>query len=370
MPSPSISSPSLETFRRGVRAFYARALARPSEANEGGGIAAVHRLLIDAAMTDVGTGPPRRRASLCLDDTPIVYSFAVPPLGRATPSLRLLVEPGGTRCTVARQIDAALAVADQAIDVLGWQGATADLNGIIRRAFPPTADEVRNWWGGIWLGLAASPEGTQLRLYLNLRFGGAQARWQRVADILGFLADARLGDPLIAFVAQVSPLAIPVGLGVVLAGGRIAALRLYVGIHAPSRDTLRGLMPAPTPRAEQEVATICQAFVGLPQCFRPQAVTAAYDFYMAPDGIMEPEIGRAKFDVSCQFASPDDQPALRATLTGLADRWGLDAGAMNGFLDALVECFGPSPIEYVSMAPAPHPVGLAVYVKPGGYAGG
>lgn len=310
---------------------------------------------------------------MCFDGTPIVYSQYLPPLERdwddqERMSFRILVEPGGVGITVAEQVDVALSSADRVIQCLNWRHAIDDLNGVVARVFPRDASVLRHWWGGIWLGLAASPKHLQFRLYMNLRYGSAQARWQRFADVLGFLGDESLGEPLQRLVSMVSPLAIPVGIGVVLSNNRVAGLRLYTGVHDPKYETLRSLLPDIDGLNGQLVASLYEDFRALAGEFKPQSVTVGYDFHLDSRGIIKPQIARSKLDISCQFLPQEREPALLAMVSCLAKKWRLNTDLLELFVSDLSESFGGYRIEYVSFSLTGETPGITIYAKPDGYA--
>jgi hypothetical protein len=311
-----------------------------------------------------------------LDGTSLVYSHRLCPAEaaggtRGNEAFRILVEPGGVGISVAQQVDFSLATADSIVQCLGWQSATPDLNGIIARVFPRNAADLEDWWGGIWLGMESAGQTFQFRLYLNLRHGTAQGRWQRIADVLGFLGGDDLEGPLKALVAQTVPLAIPVGLGVVVQEGRVSALRLYAGLHRPNRATLIRMLGCEGELdgdASRLAAGVCGAFEDVLGGFRNQSVTAGYDFIVGGGAVIEPRVARAKLDISCQSCPQQRRPQLRAELRRTAVALRQDPDSLDEFFADLSECFGGAAVEYVSFFLAGDDRGLTVYAKPDGFA--
>lgn len=366
------SFPSLEGFRAATIKFFNLHLSRYPRSVWGTLGSSIYQDLIESAIVPAIEGVMLRRPSLCLDNTPVVYSQSLATMqkrqdDREGMTFRLLVEPGGTGITVAKQVDVALLTADRIIQRLNWQAAISDLNGLVARVFPDDASVLQNWWGGIWLGLAVSLHSLQLRLYLNLRHGNAHARWQRFADVMGFLGDETLGDLLQRLASTVAPFAIPVGVGVVLSENRVAALRLYVGVYHPTQETIKSLLIDSNERKDQVVVELFESFGTLIGLSKSQSVTIGYDFFLDNHGIILPLIERVKIDVCCQFMSEDCEPELYATLSRFAQIWQLDIDPLKFFVADLVESFGGYRTEFVSFSLSGESPGITVYAKPDGY---
>lgn len=323
----------------------------------------LHDALVAAAL-EVPRGPAVRRPSMCHDGTPVTYSAA---LDAANP-LRLLVEPGGCAIGVPEQLDGSLALLDALLAERGWEAARAHLHRICAAALPAQRSVTSTWWGGAWLGLVAEPGApTQLRLYLNLRWGDPASRWQRGLDAICGAADASLTPTLEDLVRTCAPAGVPVGLGLAFAAGDLRALRLYVGVHAPARTGLAALLPAGL-RHQEEVArrfgALATQRLGPPPA---QSVTAGYDFVLR-DGAVRPGIARCKLDLSCQPL--DDPGRVQAELVAreFAAALGLDGGELERFQADLGAAYGGSTLEFLSLGLRPDRTGMSVYVKPHGLA--
>lgn len=304
----------------------------------------MHDLLLAAAGEHL-PGPPRRRPFVSLDGTPLVYSAST--VGR---SLRLLVEPGALALDVPAQIDRALGLIDDALAALGWRCAADELDAVVHGALPPTAAGARLLRGGVGVGLAAEPGGRpELRLYLDLRAGPPDDRWQRVAAATAPFADAAARAELQTLADRVVPLAVPVGLAAVVRG-TLAGLRLYVGVEHPSPRALATLTTLP-PR-------LVDAFGAL-GFFGPQQVTVAYDLRVV-DGVLEPELARTKVD-ACTLGRDVDPAALARAL-------GLDPTPLLELIAAVTETYGSATAQHVGVGCRGSAAEASVYVQPAGLA--
>ncbi|MBJ7518106.1 MAG: hypothetical protein JHC84_00300 [Solirubrobacteraceae bacterium] len=326
----------------------------------------LHDALLAAAL-DVPAGPAVRRPSMCHDGTPVTYSAALDAAGPASP-LRLLVEPGGCAVAVPEQLEGTLGLLRGLLRERGWDAARAHLDRVCDAVLPAQRERTGSWWGGAWLGLVAEPGApTQLRCYLNLRWGSPQARWQRALDAICGAADATLTPTLDGLLRTCAPIGVPVGLGLAFAAGDLRALRLYVGVHEPARCGLAALLP-PELSHQQEVArrfgVLATQRLGPPPA---QGVTAGYDLVLR-DGVVQPGVARCKVDLSCQ---PLDGPGrVQAELVAreFAAALGLDGGELDRFEADLEDAYGGSTLEFVSLGIRPDRTGMSAYVKPHGLA--
>ncbi|MEW5804885.1 MAG: hypothetical protein AB1847_22595 [bacterium] len=337
-------------------------------------------LLHDALLRATFDVPPddtqRRRASLCLDGTPIVYSHKLKPqadqlrLKADELPFRMLVEPGGLGITVAEQIDRSLRTVDALLYELGWESTVEDLNAVVRRVFPRRASELSHWLGGIWLGLDFTPQGRELRIYLNMRYGCELARWQRLADVLSWFSDPSLTPPLAgslkSLIEHVSPYAIPVGLGLVVSQ-RLRNFRLYTGIQEPSLSTIMQAWPNQPKDATRTFGHFCNAFTRACGPFARQSVTFGFDFALNQEGFLHPGISRTKLDVSCQVISHGTASVLLPVLRDLFDTWHMDSGSLDTFIEDLWICFGGSSLEHVSLGFGDQLEHATIYTKPHGF---
>jgi hypothetical protein len=327
----------------------------------------LHDTLCQATFAVPAVDVQRRRASMCHDGTPILYSLELTRSSEC-PAFRMLVEPGGVGLTVAEQINHSLRVADILLHRFGWQSAVDDLNSIAAFVFPKDSATVNQWWGGIWLGADMESRRNELRLYLNLRYGEAQVRWQRVADVLAWFGDESLVVPFDALHRHAAPQAIPVGMGIVVAEGRIRGLRLYAGLHEPGISSILSARPDQFSGADDDIRLLCDTFTARFGAFVRQSVTLGYDFSLDEAGQLQPNVARTKIDVSCQHIPPAARPALVPMLEDLSTHWELDATLVEGFLQDLDSCFGGRDIEYFSVGFRARLDHATIYAKPHGYA--
>ena len=307
-------------------------------------VTAVHDLLLEAAGEHL-PGRPRRRPFVSLDGTPLVYSAST--AGR---SLRLLVEPGALALDVPAQVERALDLLDDALTALGWRSAADEIDAVVRGALPPTVEGTRVLRGGVGVGLAAGPrDRLELRLYLDLRAGPPDDRWQRVAAATAPFADAGVRAALQALADRVVPLAVPVGLAAVVRGV-LAGLRLYVGVEHPTPRALTTLTALP-PRAVEAFGTL--------GTFGPQQVTVAYDLQVV-DGALEPELVRTKAD-ACTLGRDVD-------LGGLARALGLDPAPLLELVAAVTDAYGGAIVQHVGVGCRGGTTEASIYVQPAAFA--
>ncbi|HEX7181042.1 MAG TPA: hypothetical protein VF756_04310 [Thermoanaerobaculia bacterium] len=340
----------MRPLRSGLEAFFRRRTSAAPEAAWLRPGCLLHQALA-RSITEIPAAPvARRRPSMCHDGTPVVYSLKLHrgSVGAAPPGFRMLVEPGGVGIPVSRQIAFSLRVVQELIDQLAWQAAAGDLNEITELIFPAEAEIVDAWWGGVWLGASVGPPAPELRLYLNLRHGDAPARWQRLADVLGHFGGPSLTRVFGDWIAAVHPHGIPVGLGIVIAGGRLAALRAYAGLHQPSLDSLSAVLGPRRDAAGPALDDLCRGFAALGG-FRPQSVTVGFDFIRDRSGVLRPEIARTKVDASCQLVEPSGRAALAPWIRELLSGWGLDPRPLDLFEEDLRTCWGACETEFLSV---------------------
>jgi hypothetical protein len=324
----------------------------------------LHSALLRATFDTPTVDVPRRRVSISLDGTPLVYSLKMTRKSQY-PDFRMLVEPGGLGITVPQQIDGSLRTVDLLLGSLGWEKAVEPLNAVITRVFPDDPGVVSHWWGGMWLGMSLSVDRVELRLYFNLRHGEALARWQRAADVLTWFSDTTLTTPLKTLIEQVSPHAIPVGLGVVVSDS-VRGFRIYTGMHKAGYDSILASCPNNLIGSGDALETFCTAFTRAFGPFAPQSVTLGYDFQIGKDGHLRPNVTRAKVDVCCE-SSGKPGPLVVSLLNEFLETYGVDPDQFRVFAKDLEACFGTSNIQYISLGFNDGLDHLTTYVKPGGY---
>jgi hypothetical protein len=312
-----------------------------------------------------------RRASICLDETPVVYSLK---LAREAhfdkfPDFRMLVEPGGLGITVPQQVDNALRIVDELLQRLEWQAAAEDINAVVTRVFPRDSASLSHWWGGIWLGMALTHDRAELRIYLNLRHGEALQRWQRVADVLTWFGDDSLTLPLESLIARACPHAIPVGLGVVISKS-LCGFRIYTGMYNPSLQAIGAAGAVDTTElcdANSDISVFYKAFTTAFGPLARQSVTMGYDFVLR-DGLLVPNVTRTKADICCQFVARDHAGLLESLLEDRLRESDSDAAPLRWFLRDLQSSFGGATTEFIGMGLGERAEPINIYVRPHGCA--
>jgi hypothetical protein len=325
----------------------------------------LHTALVAASVNELQEKAKLRRASMCLDGTPVVYSLKSQRNTALLP-LRMLVEPGGLGITVSEQINVSLRLVDEILHRMGWLSVISDLNAVIPRVFPWDASIAEKLWGGIWLGCELSFDEIQFRIYLNLRYGDAHSRWQRFADVLSLFGDSSHATPLKSLIKQVLPYAIPVGLGIALSE-KIRAIRLYVGMYDPNYESILKAGIDKLHGSQFDVSVICNSFTNAFGPFVQQSVTLGYDFILKSGRLVSPKIKRTKLDISCQLIKKDNLHLLIPLITDLLLEWDLDNKQLNNFLKDMIECFGGFDIEFLSFGFVERLEHITVYAKPKGY---
>jgi hypothetical protein len=310
----------------------------------------------------------RRRASISVDGTPVVYSLQVPELPNS-PSFRILCEPGGLGISVADQVEFARAVVRKLTDELGWREAQIAADELLARVLPADRTTMSDWLGGIWIGSALRADASELRVYANLRNGEPIARWQRVADLLAPFADQRLIPVVREWMGNASKVAIPVGVGMVLNSVGMPIIRVYLGVEYPGVAAIRIARGDQLGEADSRVAEFCGSFTAAYGAFRRQSMTLGYDFVRDSDGLLRPEISRFKADVSFGHLGGSEFPSPNAFIAEQMDRaFPGEAASWSTFCGALTECFGGHSIEYLSLSMRSGNLShMTGYARPNGY---
>jgi hypothetical protein len=286
-------------------------------------------------------------------------------------ALRLLVEPGSYATTVAQQVAFSLMRLDRLLGLLEWRGAAAEINSITTRVFPSDPAVTSSWWGGIWLGAnvplaAAGPSSdADLRLYLNLRHGTAAMRWRILTKLVSQFVSPSLRPVVDQWSAAVSPHAIPVGLGVVVAAGQVCAMRAYVGVYNPTLESLSVSSSVFGSAPPRELARVHDSFADLFVLPLPQAVTIGYDFVRDVTKTQAMAIGRVKVDFCCHLVAPEGREKITPWIQLLLADWCFDSRFLTAFLDDVHAIWENSEVQFLSLGFAPSLNHVTVYVKPG-----
>lgn len=320
------------------------------------------RILVEAAI-DVSNEPVMREPSLFEDGTPVGFSLQLG--GDLPPSFRLLVEPGGLAIGLAEQIDCSLATLGKILAALGWRESVRELNHFAQGVYPRDRAELANWWGGMWLGIAAGAE-FDLRVYTNLRSGPLLSRWQRIVDVLTYSAGDSFESDFRAFIDQsIDATAVPVGLGLVLDRDKLRGVRIYQGLERTELISVGRNIPA-TLREPAEATIMTPIRMLFDQMGQPgpQAVTMAHDFAIK-DRKLQSQANRVKCDINCQgYVAADADRFEDWVLSTIEER---DRDQVLRFSNLLTEQFGGSQLHYFSLACATgNRPQRTLYVQPSG----
>jgi hypothetical protein len=318
------------------------------------------------------TGQWRRRPSLCHDGTAAQLSVKMSGADTSTDMVRLLVEPGSLRMTVAQQLSHGLTALDDLLGLLDWRSAADDINIITTSVLPADAEQTRGWWGGMWLGGEFAPTASvtaahrppaELRIYLNLRHGDAEHRWRLVSRMFERFQQHGGAAVFSPWLSSTVRRTTPVGLGIVVMSGRVAAVRLYVAVSAVDELAIPvgGLMDATASDALRGAySSFTRLFGPLPS----GTVTVGVDFLRDRDGEFVDRVGRVKVELSCQGVQHDRRAAVIDWTTSVLADWTLDAGPLGRFVDDMDSSWGGFDIQHISLGFAPQPVHVTVYAKP------
>lgn len=328
----------------------------------------IHAALLSSTFNVKKAVVNRRRASISVDGTPVVYSVQLTPSGDR-PSFRILCEPGGLGITVQEQIDHSRRILQALTKRLGWYSAQSVVDEILAHVIPNDPAALSDWWGGLWVGAAMRSDVAELRVYANLRYGELIARWQRVADLLAPFADERLLPTVHEWMDTAGRVATPVGVGVVLTSSGVPVVRVYLGVERPGMDAIRIARGHRFHGSDAPMTEFCEAYVTTYGPFCRQSMTLGYDFFREPGGLFQPEIARFKVDVAFGH--------IRTTVHPSPDTFIFEqimcifpdaAGSYLAFRDDLAVCFGGSDIEYLSLSTRGDCLSeMTVYVRPHGY---
>lgn len=321
---------------------------------------AVHDTLLASAITATDVELPARAPAIAADGTPLFYSLKI----GAKPEFRMAVEPGSLLLGVPEQIAVSLDTARAAIDLLGWRSVYADLHELLDAFLPDDLSATAQWWGGVWTGFAASATSIDLRLYVNLRNGDLESRWNRLRTLFSIHGD-ELAQANLARIerAAAAGMGEPAGVCLVIADGRIAGLRLYVTLRLPSIDCVVASMPPSLHRAEGAVRDFCRAFTAQFGAFGEGTVSVGYDFAYGERAIEGP-VRRFKAELSCQRLDPIEQRAIWPWLADVVEDAGYARAEVEGFYRDLESVFGGAVPQYASIGVREQIDHFTVYAQP------
>lgn len=299
-----------------------------------------------------------RRPSISDNGDPVVLSWKA---GKKNDDfIRVLVEPGSLKMTVAQQISYSLTRLDNLLRLLQWSAAASQINSIISKVFPAEPNETLGWRGGIWLGAEISNDTgeAELRMYLNLRHGNHKERWLRLLDIIS----AYSSETIIPFLNNWSPKAslfsVPVGLGIVIAGGKIKAIRAYLSVKHPSVETIEGIISYDN-GVNDGIKVVYNGFVSNFGKMSDNSVTIGCDFVQ---GAKKPP--RMKADICCHIIAPEYRVQLVPWINKLLKEFSFEAKFFGSFIQNVHLFWNEIEIQFLSLGFTPELKHATVYVKP------
>jgi hypothetical protein len=350
--------------RARLEAYLSHRLARSGACLSGSAAGpALLRELAATVLPDVDKSTWQRRPSISDDGLPIVLSWKA---GHGRDEMvRVLIESGSLQMKVAEQISYSLSRLDEVLGVLSWRSAAEDLNMIASHVFPVDASATDGWRGGMWLGAEVAPDSSavELRLYLNLRHGDAIQRWRRLTCLVTSFSSEAIVPALARWVERVSMHALPVGLGVVVAGGRVRGIRAYLGVTTPTVESISSMCGDLSAGSKMRLESACNGFASRFGSMREQSVTIGYDFASGQDGSAS-TFTRVKVDICCHLIPADLEPLLTPWTQELLQTWSLKSEPFDQFRTDVHQFWPASQIQFVSLGFSPDPEHVTIYVKP------
>jgi hypothetical protein len=307
----------------------------------------IYSSLVDS-VTDIPNEEVRKRElSMFLDGTMVGYSLQVnlEALSQES-SFRVLVEPGGCWVTLPEQINFTLLCINALFSKLKWGGASDDINRIMRLIFPRDPKLLNDWWGGIWLGGDFKESSCDLKIYLNLRNGSLESRWQKIADAFSPYAKGSMKSLFLEVSERSIRLGgIPVGLGLVIIGGVLMGFRIYISLEKPEIDTIISMIPKNI-KATPEFRKNLTGLENILGNFDNHSVTVSYDFVLK-NKVLSSQIYRFKSDVCFNKFIDNKQSLFNKWLQEHLDDFSNEK--FNSFFSGLNSYFGGFDIDYLSL---------------------
>lgn len=301
----------------------------------------------------------KRRPSISDDGTPVVLSWKA---GRRRDDfVRVLVESGSLRMTVAEQVAYSLTRLDSLLGLLEWRSAAAEINCITKQVFPADSSETLGWRGGIWLGAEVKSDlsEAELRLYLNLRQGEHDERWRRLICIVSTFSSETIAPFLNDWERMASLYAIPVGLGIVVSDGCVKGIRAYLSIGNPAVESIEAIIAGLQGRAHSALQLVYDSFTSRFGTMCKHGVTIGYDFF---PGAKKPS--RMKVDVCCHLVAPELASHLLPWIEELLAKWSFEPALFQGFMRDIHMFWQGSAVQFLSLGLAPELEHATIYVKP------
>ena len=301
----------------------------------------------------------KRRPSISDDGTPVVLSWKA---GHQQDHLaRVLVECGTLKMTVAEQITYSLTRLDNLLGRLGWCSAATEINSITEQVFPADSSATRAWRGGIWLGAEVKLDTleAELRLYLNFRHGVANERWRRLLCLISTFSSEMIDPFLLDWERTASLCAIPVGLGVVVTGGRVEGIRAYLSIEKPTVKSIEAVTTGLQRRARCDLELVYNSFTSRFGEMSRHGATIGCDFVPGAK-VMQ----RVKVDICCHLVRPELEPYLLPWIEELLTGWSFEPTSFQDFLRDIHAYWRGSEVQFLSLGFVSELEHATIYVKP------
>lgn len=353
----------MNDFRFGLEAYLRHRLAcsGTSLASEASG----PTILRELAYSVIPSGNDtlwKRRPSISDDGTPVVLSWKA---GRSRDDfVRVLVESGTLRMTVAEQIAYSLTRLDYLLGLLEWRTAAKEINAITKQVFPADSSATIGWRGGIWLGAEVKSDFSEaeLRLYLNLRHGEPDERWQRLLYLVSNFSSETINPFLDDWERMASSFAVPVGLGVVVSDGCVKGIRAYLSVENPTVESIEAAITGLQENAHSALHLVYDSFTSRFGVVYKHGVTIGCDFF---PGAKKPH--RIKVDVCCHLVTPELVPHLLPWIEELLAEWSFGPVLFKDFMRDIHMFWEGSAVQFLSLGFAPEFEHATIYVKPSTY---
>lgn len=301
-----------------------------------------------------------RRPSISDNGEPVVVSCKV--TKKTEPAVRILVECGSLRMTVAQQVAYSLTILDDLLHELGWLDVADILNSITIEIFPLDPSDTSLWRGGIWLGAeyTLSPSKVELRIYFNLRHGNATERWDKLSTIISSFASYTINPFLDEWRKKCSLLAIPVGLGVVVSNNKVSGIRAYLGVDIPNTETVSTLASPISNDTKHIIAHMLSSFTMQFGQISRQGVTMGYDFLP-----QRSEVSRVKIDLCCNLIDVRYSQRMFHWIKTLLSEISLKEEFLTEFLCDVNAFWRTSSVQFLSLGFAPELQHATIYVQTG-----
>lgn len=317
------------------------------------------RELTESVLPSGKNQTKNRRPSISDDGTPFVFSWKAHHV--LEKSLRVLVEPGTLKMTIAEQIAYSLTKLDRLLGLLDWRTAANEINILTGQVFPENSSETVGWRGGIWLGVDIKPKVSEveLRIYLNLRHGEPEERWQRLHRLLYRFSSPKIDPFLLDWENRLSPLAVPVGLGIVVANGNVKGVRTYLSIANPTIETIRNSIMYIQEKNWEPLYKVYNDYISRFGRISQHGITVGYDF--VPEA-RKP--GRIKVDICCHLISHEQKHLLEPWIEQLLTQWLFKPSLFQYFRQNIHRFWNESTIQFLSLGFCHKLEHMTIYVLP------